>query len=99
MSLTAKQMEVLLLVSKKNEDESFVDLDQILERVTYTTNKPSMQFIIRNLIEDKKLIQKEGFVVRRDRKRVVFRTTVLGDKYVEWNTPKEKSLKEALTAD
>lgn len=93
MNLSPKQVEVLLTVSAKNEDGSKVDLDQIIERQSYETNKPSIQFIIRNLVQ-KKLIVKEGTEVRNDRRKVLFEATPLGEKFAEWNRP--KTLKETL---
>ena len=93
MILSSKQLGVLLVVANKNDDGSPVDLHQIIERQTYDTNKPSIQFIIRNLIE-KGLINKSGTEVRDKRRKVLFDTTPLGDKFAEWNRP--KSIKETI---
>lgn len=93
MILSSKQLGVLLVVDGKNEDGSLADLDQIIERQDYETNKPSIQFIIRNLVE-KNLIEKTGTEVRMKRRKVLFDTTPLGKKYAEWNRP--KTLKETI---
>ena len=94
MILSSKQLGVLLTVHAKNEDGALVDLDQIIERQSYETNKPSIQFIIRNLVK-KELIFKSGTEVRNQRRKVLFETTATGKKYAEWNKP--KSLKEVIT--
>lgn len=94
MNLSPKQVGVLLVINRENKDKSLVDLDQIIERQDYETNKPSIQFIIRNLIE-KELIEKSGTEVRSKRRKVLFKTTALGQMYSKWNAP--KTLKEAVT--
>lgn len=96
MNLSEKQVGVLLTINRENEDKSLVDLDQIIERQSYETNKPSIQFIIRNLIQ-KKLIIKDGTEVRNNRRKVLFRTTTLGAMYSKWNAkPEDKTLKEVI---
>lgn len=84
MNLTPKQVGVLLTINRENDDKSLVDLDQIIERQDYETNKPSIQFIIRNLVE-KELITKSGTEVRGGRRKVLFKTTALGERYSKWN--------------
>lgn len=87
MLLSAKQMELLRTIYNKNADGTLVDLDQIIAAQSYPTNKPSMQFIVRSMV-GKKLIAKVGTDVREKRRKVLFETTELGNKYVEWHTPK-----------
>lgn len=97
MQLSDKQIKVLAIVAGKNEDGSLVDLDQIIERQDYKTNKAAIQFIIRNLVQEKKLIEKKGSENRRGRRRVLFDVTPLGEKYAKWTAPKVSfSLKEVL---
>lgn len=93
MILSSKQLSVLLTINSANTDKSLVDLDQIIERQDYETNKPSIQFIIRNLV-NKGLIKKSGTEVRNKRRKVLFETTALGQMYSKWNTP--KTLKETI---
>lgn len=87
MLLSNKQMELLRTIHQKNADGSLVDLDQIVAAQSYPTNKPSMQFIVRSMI-GKKLIAKVGTEVREQRRKVLFDTTGLGEKYIEWHQPK-----------
>lgn len=73
MNLTVKQISVLRVIVAKNEDGSFVDLDQLLDRIDYETTKASMQFSIRSLV-------KNGFIVkdddnRRGRRHVIYKPT------------------------
>lgn len=77
MKLTDKQQDVLTTIVKGNPDGTFCDLDQVIENVTYKTNKPSIQFVIRNLI-GKGLIEKKARESRRGRRRVVLGATKAG---------------------
>ncbi len=96
MNLSDKQIGVLLTINRKNEDESLVDLDQIIERQSYSTNKPAIQFIIRNLIQ-KGLIEKVGSEVRNERRKILLKTTELGEMYSKWHAkPEDKTLKESI---
>ena len=96
MTLSEKQLGVLLTINRENADKSLVDLDQIIERQSYETNKPSIQFIIRNLVQ-KGLIEKTGSEVRNGRRKVLFKTTTLGEMYSKWNAKaKGESLKELI---
>lgn len=97
MQLSDKQINVLAVVAAKNEDGTLVDLDQVIERQNYETNKSAIQFIIRNLVVEKKLIEKKGSENRRGRKRVLFDVTPLGEKYAKWTAPKAApSIKDVL---
>ena len=77
MILTDKQESVLKVIIKGNSNGSFCDLDEVIHRVYYKTNKPSIQFIIRNLIS-KGLIEKQETQKRRARRRVVLCATNKG---------------------
>lgn len=77
MELTTKQMQILSVAIKGNEDGSFVDLDELLERLPYETTKQSLQFSIRALIA-KKLLMKHPCETRRGRHRVILSATDLG---------------------
>lgn len=76
MILTEKQLHIMSVIMKGNDDGSFVDLDQILERIPYETTKQSIQFSIRALIE-RQLINKKPHEKRRGRRRVVLGPTEL----------------------
>ena len=77
MHLTTKQLHILSTVIKGNPDGSFIDLDQLLERLPYETTKQSIQFSIRALIA-KKLLMKHPREKRRGRSRVILSATDLG---------------------
>lgn len=77
MELTAKQMSIMNVVVGANPDGSHVDLDQILDRLDYTTTKQSLQFSLRALIAHG-LIQKAGAENRRGRQRTLIRATGMG---------------------
>lgn len=77
MNVTEKQMQIMNVIVKANEDGSFVDMDQLLERIPYETTKDSMQFSLRALISHK-LITKGERESRRGRSRVIIKPTELG---------------------
>jgi predicted transcriptional regulator len=74
MQLTEHQRDVLEIIFRGNPDGTFVDMDQILERVTRRTSKESMQFTLRSLVA-KKLVMKHQRERRRFRSRVVYSPT------------------------
>lgn len=76
MNVTEKQMQIMSVVVKGNEDGSFIDLDQLLERIPYETTKESMQFSIRALVKNQ-LISKKDRESRRGRSRVILAPTEL----------------------
>lgn len=71
--LTEKQYEILRIIIKGVEGD-YVDLDQLLESLSYKTTKESMQFSIRALIK-RRLIEKLPMECRRKRARVRYRIT------------------------
>lgn len=81
MILTNKQENVLTVIVKGNGDGSFCDLDEIIQRVFYATNKQSIQFIIRNLV-GKRMIEKKETQKRRSRRRVILCPTKAGYEFV-----------------
>lgn len=77
MILTPKQENVLTVIVKGNTNGSFCDLDEIIQRVFYATNKQSIQFIIRNLVS-KGMIEKKETEKRRSRRRIIICPTKSG---------------------
>lgn len=73
--LTKRQLEVVtVLYSASRERDSLVDLDQLLDLLSWSPSKESVQFIVRALVE-KKLVAKAGIQGRRGRNRVCYRLT------------------------
>lgn len=79
--LTAKQAEILKLVIKGNPDGSFLDLDQLLDRLSYKPSKQALQFSLRFMVE-RGLIEKKPTELRRGAKRRVLAGTA--DGYAEY---------------
>lgn len=77
MQMTPKQLQLMQTIVTANEDGSFTDLDQILERLTYDTTKQSLQFSLRALIK-KGVIVKKARENRRGRSRVILAPTEVG---------------------
>ena len=75
--VTAYQMEILEAVRSHAAAGAEIDLDQMLDTLSWKPTKQSLQFSIRALIA-KRMIQKTGFQVRRGRKRVCFNLDVEG---------------------
>lgn len=93
MRLTEKQIEQLRVICPGNPDGSYVDLDEVLERLNYRTTKQSFQFSLRALIT-KGLVVKGPRETRRGRDRQTLIPTSLGLAYF----PKPKTLAEMLVA-
>lgn len=70
--LTEKQKNLLSVIIKGNVDGTWCDLDQILDKIDYTTTKESIQFSLRFLVQ-RGLIQKAGIETRRGKNRVLYR--------------------------
>lgn len=77
MHLTLKQIELLNTIGRRNPDGGAVDLDQLIERLTYKPTKQSVQFSIRALIAHG-LIQKDAPEKRRGRTRTLISLTAQG---------------------
>lgn len=58
--LTAKQFQIIDILTRGNPDGSFCDLDELLLRLPYETSKDSLHFSIRALM-------KRGYVTKHDR--------------------------------
>jgi hypothetical protein len=80
-SLSAKQQEILKLIVRGNPDGSFIDLDELLDRLSYKPTKDALQFSIRHLVK-RELIEKKPTELRRNAKRRVFAPTMHG--YAEY---------------
>lgn len=72
--MTEKQIEILRRLCRGNTDGSFLDLDELRERLSYTPTKQSLQFSIRALIRHD-MIEKKEREIRRGRRRVVLAPT------------------------
>lgn len=81
MRLTSKQIEIMRILKEGNGMDGDkpvpCDLDQLLERLPYTTTKDSIQFSIRALVK-KELVEKKGIEVRRGRSRILLALTKSG---------------------
>lgn len=77
MTLTEKQIEQLRVICPGNSDGTDLDIDEILERLSYRTTKNSFQFSLRALI-NKGLVVKGARAVRRGRERQTITPTPLG---------------------
>lgn len=86
IGFTHKQQIVMKIVMAGNDDGTYVDLDQLLERIDYDTTKQSMQFTIRHLIR-RGYIHKGGLELRRGKKRRVLEPSLLAFKYFETYKP------------
>lgn len=75
--LSPKAWEIMNVIIRGNPDGSWVDLDQLLERLSYKPSKASIQFSIRALI-DRGLIERKPFEERRGQKRRVLGPTAKG---------------------
>ncbi|EMB2321446.1 hypothetical protein ACN1NW_000404 [Acinetobacter baumannii] len=101
VNLTPKQVEILLLVFKKNTDGTHFDLDQLLTELSYKPTKQALQFSIRSLIKTHKYISK-GSEKRRGRRHVTYLATPTGEYVAQQYLPKPGSssnLKNALVED
>jgi len=81
MRMTTKQVALMSCLADKNPDNTYLDLDQLLEKLRgdykWETTKPSLQFSIRSLVREG-IIEKEAREKRRGRQRAVLKLTDLG---------------------
>lgn len=77
MHLTQKQIELLQVIGSKNNDGTEVDLDQIIERVSWHPKKDALQFSIRALMAHG-LIKRLDSEKRRGRSHRLIALTDLG---------------------
>jgi hypothetical protein len=76
MQLTTKQRQIVDTILKGNPDGSWLDFDQLLEKVPYEVSKDSMHFSLRALIV-KGMIEKKDLEVRRGQPRRIIAPTGL----------------------
>lgn len=74
MILTEKQVKIMDVIIRGNPDGSWVDLDQLIERLDYKPSKDSMHFSSRALIKHG-LVEKKAREVRRGQPRCIFAPT------------------------
>lgn len=81
MRLTDNQLKILKILLDKNTDNSYVDLDQLLDKLAmeydWVTSKAALQWSLRQLIK-LELVERLGTELRRQRSRRVLRLTKLG---------------------
>lgn len=77
-----KHLDVMRVLTVGNENKSPVDLDQLLERLSYKTTKQAFQFTLRTMIRHE-WVAKLGVEKRRVRNRVLIGITPLGTQYYE----------------
>lgn len=75
--LSPKQWAIMDVVIRGNLDGSWVDLDQLIDRLDYAPSKESMHFSIRALI-GRGLVEKKGIEKRRGQGRVMLAPTAKG---------------------
>ena len=71
VALTQKQIAVMTVVCEGNEGGSFVDLDQIIERLPYKTSKPALTLSLKILVKRGLVILKPTEYRRKARRRVI----------------------------
>ncbi|CCG43279.1 hypothetical protein [Magnetospirillum molischianum] len=76
LMMSQKQIAIIRAIMRGNAEGDFVDLDELLKLLPYTTTKQSLQFSIRALIKHG-LIEKRPREVRRGRARRVLAPTLL----------------------
>ncbi|MBE0438051.1 MAG: hypothetical protein IBX56_19910 [Methylomicrobium sp.] len=64
-SISEKQIEVMSVIARGNPDGGYVDVYQILERVSYTESLGAVKFILRYMMAQKR-VEKAG-KARRER--------------------------------
>lgn len=75
-ALSRKQWEIIDAIMRGNPDGTWLDFDQLLERMSYKPSKPSMHFSLRALI-NRGLIEKAPTELRRKQNRRVLAPTTL----------------------
>lgn len=84
MRVTKKQTLLITAIGKINADESFLDINQVLDSLAYETTKQSLQFSLRALIRNG-FVEKRERECRRGQSRVVFSLTKEGYRIAEAN--------------
>ncbi|MCG5512847.1 hypothetical protein [Ectothiorhodospira shaposhnikovii] len=75
--MTKKQRAILMVVNRGNPDGSFVDVDQIIERVPYPARKDAIKLSLR-ILEGHGCIRRLPLEKRRGQKRRVIAPTPKG---------------------
>jgi DNA-binding IclR family transcriptional regulator len=79
-TLSALQIEVLRIVANGNEDKSFVDVQQIIERAPNKASREAFLCLLQTLIR-RELVERKGKVKRGKRMHMLFAATTLGQHY------------------
>jgi len=74
MHLTRKQINILEVILKGADNGDFIDLDEMMERLSYTASKQSIQLSVR-ILARRGLIDRKGTELRRGRNRAVLALT------------------------
>ena len=69
--LTRRQKNIIKIVAQGNDDGSFVDIDELLERIGYEVSKESLQFSLRALIKANVLEKRETELRRSAHRRII----------------------------
>lgn len=72
--LTRKQIALLEVIQRGNEDGSFVDMEQLIDRIHYKPSRQSLQCSIRAM-EARGLVERKPLELRRGRHRVLYALT------------------------
>jgi len=73
--MSSKQYQILDVLIRGNPDGSWIDIDQLLERLPYETTKPSIQHSIRILMR-KGLMERKNIERRRGSDRRLLAPTM-----------------------
>ena len=75
LGFTKNQESILSVILRGNDDATFVDLDQLLDRVNYKVTKQAMQHSLRSLIRRGYIEKSADTVTRRGKARRLLRPT------------------------
>ncbi len=98
MHLTQKQIDLLSVIARGNEDGTSCDLDQIVERCAHHPSKQSLQFSLRALINHG-LIERQGTERRRNAKRRLIGITPLGQHFAAAHVRSRASIVVSVEED
>jgi len=79
MKLTEKQIEIISLIKRGNTDGTLLDIDQILERLSYMPTKQALQFSLRYIIKRGYIQKHPDLQLRRNKKRVCYYATTISN--------------------
>lgn len=97
MNLTRKQVHILEILMKGDDDGGLLDMDTLLEKIAYETSKQSMQFSMRILM-NKGLVERH-YELRRSRKRAVYSLSVTAIRMFDASTGEFDIIEEGLDLD